>query len=83
MTTEARNTTTETETEIITEAEIETGQQKNIREGRVPAHVTEDGVQENPGAAAEVGQENTQDSEETGVRVTRVRGLRGIRVGLE
>ena len=83
MTTEARNTTTETEIEIITEAEIETGQQKNIREGRVPAHVTEDGVQENPGAVAEVGQENTQDSEETGVRVTRVRGPRAIRVGLE
>ena len=57
MTTEARNTTTETEIEIITEAEIETGQQKNIREGRVPAHVTEDGVQENLGAVAEVGQE--------------------------
>ena len=84
MTTEARNTTkTETESEISIEAA--TGREKNIRRGRAPtpARVTEAGVQEILGAVAGVVQENTRDSEETGVRVTRVGGLGAIRVGLE
>ena len=82
MTTEARNTT-KAETDSETSTEAETGRVKNIPEGRAPARVTEAGVQENLGAAAGVGQENTRDSEETGVRVTRAGGLGAIRVGPE
>ena len=45
MTTEARNTTAETEKETSTGVEAETGQEKNIQEGPAPApaHVTEAG----------------------------------------
>ena len=79
MTAEVRNTTTETETEISSGVEAETGQEKNIQEGSAPvpapAPVREAGGKETQIVTAGVGQKNTQDSAGTGVRVTRVGGL--------